>query len=87
MKSKIYRVFMDVRATDKSDAVNQVMESGLSYRVQEDPFNDEEEGVVLELARMALADAEVYDRFAEELDLTDRELKSLQKKIEKITNR
>ena len=78
---------MDVRATDKSDAVNQVMESGLSYRVQEDPFNDEEEGVVLELARMALADAEVYDRFAEELDLTDRELKSLQKKIEKITNR
>jgi len=49
-------------------------------------FTDEEKDVVLELARMALSDAEVYDRFADILDLSDECLKELQDKIESHTN-
>lgn len=88
----MYRVFIDIEAKDKNNAIKEVAmaleDNTLSdlCRVQEDPFDDEEEGIILELARMSLADAEVYDEFAERLDLSDKELKRLQKKIEKITN-
>jgi len=49
-------------------------------------FDDEEQSVILELARTALADATTYDEFAEKLDLSDNYLKPLQEKIEGVTN-
>ena len=49
-------------------------------------FNDEEKTIVMELARLALADADTYDRVADELDLADDVLKDLQERIEKVTN-
>jgi hypothetical protein len=96
--SKIYRCFWDVKAESKSEArlkldemVSVEMGSDSTvqnrFRFQEDPLNDEEEGMILELARMALADADRFDEFADNMDLSDNELKSLQEKIEKITNR
>ena len=51
-----------------------------------DPFTSEEMGTILELARVALSDAEVYDYFADKLDLTDKEMKALQKKVHKKTS-
>ena len=54
-------------------------------RVNSTGFTPDEESVILELARSALADADTYDRFANKLDLSDDTLKSLQAKIEKET--
>ena len=96
--SKIYRCFWDVKAESKDEAIEKLdemvsVEMGSDstvqnrFRFQEDPLNDEEEGMILELARMALADAVTFDEFADNMDLSDNELKSLQEKIEKITNR
>ena len=87
--SKTYRVFIDVKAESKEDAIDKAdaLIANTSFRVQEDPFSDEEEGTILELARVAITDAEVYDYMAGQLDLSDEYLKELQKKIEAITNR
>jgi len=88
---KTFRVFMDVKAKNIEGAISNMRTVSHSYldvfRVQENPLTDEEEGIVLELAHMALADGEVYDAFANRLDISDKELKKLQKKIEKVTNR
>jgi len=98
---KTFRVFRDIKAKNKEDAIRKLEDAmetegqlgtsitgnGCLFRIQEGPLNDEEEGIVLELAHMALADGEVYDAFANRLDISDKELKKLQKKIEKVTNR
>lgn len=84
---KTYRVFVDVRADNKDDARVKAAMNSESSRVQEDPFDDEEEGTLLEIARVALNDEEVYDYFADKLDLSDKELASLNKKVMAITNR
>ena len=84
MKNKIYRVFIDVGAKDPEDAKEEMLEMLLGdidgFRIQEDPFNDEEEGMILKLARLAIT------KFSE-IGISDKELKNLQKKIERITNR
>ena len=49
-------------------------------------FNDEEMSIILELARLSLSDKNVYDRFADELDLSDDVLQELKDKIEKAIN-
>ena len=94
MKKTIYRCFVDIKAKDKNDAVIQIANeidsrgsdlNGL-FRIQENPFTDEEEGTILETARVALSDAETYEYIADKLDLSDKELKTLQEKIERITN-
>lgn len=51
-----------------------------------DLFTEEDETIILELARRALADADVFDEMANELDLTDGDLKKLQRKIERATD-
>jgi hypothetical protein len=90
--AKTYRVFIDVRASNKEHALSgakalAAQEGFDSFRIQEDPLNDEEEGMVLEMANIVASDHSIYDKVAEELDLTDKELKKLLKKISKITNR
>ena len=50
-----------------------------------DLFTEEDEITILEIARRALADAEIFDEIAGELDISDHELKKLQKRIEKET--
>ena len=57
--------------------------------IEKDPFTSSEMSTILELARVALSDASdegVYDFFVDKLDITDKEMKSLQKKIEKKTS-
>ena len=49
-------------------------------------FNDEEKDIIMELARLALADADTFVKFADALDLSDDVLKDLQDRIEKETN-
>jgi len=51
-----------------------------------DNFTAEEQSEILELARMALQDAESYTIFADAMDLSDEYLKSLQERIEEVTN-
>jgi len=43
-----------------------------------DKFTEEQQSTILELARIALADADTYDRVADEMDLSDCYLKGLQ---------
>jgi hypothetical protein len=54
----------------------------MSKYPMEDKFDREEQNVICELARIALADAEIYDSIAEDLDLSDEALKVLQNKLE-----
>jgi len=95
---KIYRCFWDVKAESKDEAIEKLdemvsMEMGSDstvqnrFRFQEDPLNDDEEGLILELARMALADYEMFDKFSALWSVSDNDRKALQKKIEKVTNR
>lgn len=99
---KTFRIFKDVKAINEFGAIEKLdneinklffqgilLVSDLSdlFDVQENPFTDEEEGTILEAARVALSDAEVYEYVADKLDLSDKELKALQKKIESVTNR
>ena len=49
-------------------------------------FTKEEETIILEAARVALSDADLYEGVALDLDLSDDVLKALQEKIESITN-
>jgi len=48
-------------------------------------FTNEQQSTILELARVALADADIYDKVAEELDLSDCYLKGLQIMIEAVS--
>jgi len=60
----------------------------LSQTIKEnimDKFTKEQQSVILELARVALADADIYDKVAEELDLSDCYLKGLQIMIEAVS--
>lgn len=102
---KTYRIFIDVAAESKEDAINKinafiddrgiqdtsdialVLLDGTGFRVQENPFDYDDEGTILELARVAITDSEVYDYMAGQLDLSDEYLKKLQEKIEAVTNR
>ena len=45
-------------------------------------FTNEDEVVIYELARIALADAETYEAVADSLDLSDGYLKGLQARLE-----
>ena len=97
-----YRISVDVDVDKKSwfregDGVKAILLKGKgglylldksleAVEIDKDPFTSEEMGTILELARVALGDAEVYDYFAEKLDLSDKEMKSLQKKIEEKTS-
>ncbi len=50
-----------------------------------DKFTAEQQSTILELARIALADADTYDRVADEMDLSDCYLKGLQIMIEAVS--
>jgi len=49
-------------------------------------FTAEEQLTILEIARFALSDGEMFDYVADKLDLNDGEVKDLQEKIEVVTN-
>ena len=51
-----------------------------------DNFTKEEQTIILELARISLADSGIYAQVADQLDIADRELFKLQQKIEEETN-
>jgi len=51
-----------------------------------DKFTAEEQVVILELARVALADSDTFSQFGELLDLPDDYLTELRDKIEAVTN-
>ena len=51
-----------------------------------DNFTAEEQSEILELARMGLQDVDSYTIFADAMDLSDEYLKSLQERIEEVTN-
>jgi len=48
-------------------------------------FTKSEVILILELARLALGDAENFDRFADALDIKDEDLFKLRTKIEDVT--
>ena len=50
------------------------------------PFTDEELGILLEAARVALGRYESFTRIANELDLSDDELKRVADKLETYAN-
>ena len=49
-------------------------------------FTKEEQLTILEIARFALSDGDIFDYVADKLDLSDKEVKTLQQKIEGVTN-
>jgi hypothetical protein len=92
--TKTYRCFFDLKAKSRHEAdsiTKSLAEHSLldELRIQEDPLTDEEEGTILEIARIAIDDTDrnLYGYIADKLDLNDKELKKLLKKISKITNR
>ena len=80
-----YRISFDVEAESARDAFKKLGPTGGNYgsRVEVNPLTEQEETIVLELAKVSLADGETYDYLAEELDLSDEYLKELQEKIER----
>jgi hypothetical protein len=95
---KIFRLYREIKAENKDEAMEKlnatVMEAIRNestasnyFRCQENPLTNEELTIVLEAARVGLSDAESYEHIADKLDLSDKELKSLQGKIESVTNR
>lgn len=48
----------------------------------EDLFTEDDMVIVFEAARVVLADAEVFDKIAEELDLSDEEMIKIRDKIQ-----
>jgi len=40
----------------------------------QNPFSEEEQGIILEAARIALNDAETFDNLAVEMDLSDEQM-------------
>jgi len=57
----------------------------MSKKIME-KFSNEDCLTILEIARVALSDGEIYDYVADKLDLSDGEVKALQEKIESVTN-
>ena len=47
-------------------------------------FTPSETTTILELARIALADAEIFDKVAGDLDVRDEDMKQLQEQIKKV---
>ena len=96
---KTYRVFQDFVAKDKIeagemflDALNILEPLDIQdiVRIQEDPFTDEEEEIIFEAARIALADDITRDVIAEILALDETQyekLKTLRDRIGRITPR
>jgi len=82
---KRYRVYIDVDAETKNKAVRKGLDTinRLNVELCELNYTDSEMIIIKELARVALADAEIFDEMAEELDIKDDTLKALQEKIEK----
>lgn len=93
MKIRLYR---DIEAEDIDKAMEKMDdllmdEEGMQdatdlFNAQENPLSDEEETVLLEVARIALADGEIFDKIVEQLDMTDSEMKKLQDKIQDLTS-
>ena len=54
---------------------------GKTARALSQVFTDEEMLTIMELARVALSDAEVYDYFSDKLDISDKDMKELQEKV------
>ncbi len=52
-----------------------------------DHFSDDEQVTLLEAARVALADADIFDQLAEDLDLADDELVQLREKLNGVMNK
>lgn len=93
---KTYRVYRVVNAENEDEALEKVDASVMDairdestvaniFTAEVNPFTPSDEGTILELARVSLSDAEIYDYFADKLDLSDEEMKTLQKKIEEAT--
>ena len=79
-----YRIFVDVEAKNADEAEVKglkELEDLDNIKVMRYPYNDEETLTLLELARIALADGDIYDGLAREMDLSDEYLKSLQEKL------
>lgn len=51
-----------------------------------DQFTKEEQLTILEIARFALSDADIYEYVMGKMDMSDLEAKTLQEKIELATN-
>jgi hypothetical protein len=66
---------------DVSQAMQAEGASG-SDAIQPPPFNDTEMGEIFEFARLGLADADNFDRIAEESDLSDEYLSGLRDKLQ-----
>ena len=92
---KTFRVYRTVEAENAEDAIaklnnlvikaykNEITLSCPSlFTAKENPFTECEELTVMEAARVALTDAEVYDWLVDKLDLSDKELKILQEKMQ-----
>lgn len=95
----IYRICTDVEAASREEAVNKFndhvqleLQDSPSvinlFEVEERPFEEEDELILLEAARVALSDAETFDMLANNLDLKDGELKRIQGRlVELLGNR
>lgn len=76
MNAKNAREMIDTTKEDRSD----IMSHPITY------FNDEDKTIIMELARLALADAGTFDRFAESMDLSEDYLLELRDRVEASTN-
>ena len=80
-----YRISFNVEAGSAREAFKKLGPIGGSYgsNIEIDPLTNEEETIVLELARTSLRDEENFNYVSEELDLSEDYLKELQEKIER----
>jgi len=89
---KAYWLDTVVRDVIPNDVYNYIMDEKSYINIKEsrsdmimDAFTEEQQSVILELARVALANADTYDRVADEMDLSDCYLKGLQIMIEAVS--
>ena len=87
------RVYKDIEANDVEEAMEKMdgilLEDEAAvdvFNFQENPLDRDDEMAVLEIARVALADGEIFDHVAEELDMSDEEMQKLRDRIIKITD-
>jgi len=91
--NKTYRIYNDIEGESEDDVVawadevigNTLRDEGTVdgiFKVKEQPFTEEEELSVMEIARVALIDADLFDLMANKLDLSDKEMQKLRDKIE-----
>ena len=80
-----YRISFDVEAKSARETFEKLGPVGGSYgsNIQVDPLTEQEETIVLELARVSLRDEENFNYVAEELDLSGSYLIELLRKIER----